>query len=125
MLPGNVLARTHALYAATSSDIAQAGADLFEQSLKDAGGREELIAREVTQHEYRAALDVNIRKVARALEQHGLFDRRGRLRVGWLSKLESLVAAALCIDRVLGLKRVPKDVDPFDAIRRAVNEANK
>ena len=69
-------------------------------------------------------LDVNIRKVARALEGYGLYDRRGRLRVGWITRLESLITTALSIDQTLGLERRAKNVtDTFDQAIADFSEA--
>jgi hypothetical protein len=42
--------------------------------------------------------------------QRGLIDKRGTLRATWLTKLESLIAAALSIDRLLGLDRRSKNL---------------
>jgi hypothetical protein len=129
VLKGNALSRRVGLYAAATTPeliaIEDAGLALFEQSVADAGGRDELIAREVAQHRNRALLQTKIDKVALALDTHGLFDRRGRLRVGWISQLESLISTALAIDKTLGLSRRPRRIDPMAAVRQAVEEANR
>jgi hypothetical protein len=104
-LKGNRIAVRAGIYATPSIDDELGARALFEQSVLDSGGREELTARELTQHEYRAIVHTNIRKLASALERHGHFDRRGRLRVSWISKLESLTSVALSIDKTLGFTR--------------------
>ena len=128
-LPGNSLSNRTGLHALNTTpelrEIEAAGRALFEQSLVDAGGRSELVARVVTQHEYRTVLDVNIRKVARALEVHGLYDRRGRLRVSWISKLESLITTALSIDRTLGTDRKARTVNFQERLAAAIDAKTK
>ena len=108
VLAGNPFTRTHALYAANAPElraIEDAGRRLLDQSLLDAGGRDELSAREVSTHENRALLQTKIWKLNLAFQQHGLFDRRGRLRLTWLKTFESLVTSAASLDRTLGLER--------------------
>jgi hypothetical protein len=126
-LKGNGLARMTGLHVTNHvpefEAIEAAGRALLEQSVTDAGGRDELIARELAHHEYRALLHVRILKLAQALERHGQFDRRGRLRVGWITKLESLIGTALSIDKTLGLTRLAKPVADGSseaALRRAL-----
>ena len=63
----------------------------LEQSLIDDGGRDDMPTRRRSQHQYRAALHRQLLQLNVALETRGLFDKRGRLRVAWLSKLESLM----------------------------------
>jgi hypothetical protein len=53
-----------------------------------------------------------------AIETRGLFDPRGKLRVAWLGKLESLIAAARGIDNLLGLDRRPRQVGTMDEYLR-------
>jgi hypothetical protein len=118
MLKGNRVAARHGIYAVASAADAQVAAALFEQSVIDAGGREELTAREAAQHEYRSVIHLNIVRLAKALERHGQFDKRGRLRVGWLSKLESLTSTALAIDKMLGLERRQRQLNVAEAFAR-------
>ena len=61
--------------------------------------------RRKAQLEYRARLHRRILQLDSALELRGPIDRRGKLRVAWLSKLESLISAAVRIDSLLGLAR--------------------
>ena len=60
---------------------------------------------------YRARLHRRFLQIDDAIELRGLIDRRGRLRVVWLTKLESLIGAAVRVDTLLGLQRRPKHVD--------------
>ncbi len=101
----------------------RAGAFL-EASLTDDGGREAIPARRLSQHEYRAALHLQILRLNAALELHGLFDRRGRLRVVWLTRLESLMREARAFDQSLGLTRRPKQVSLEQYVERTYRAAN-
>ena len=88
--------------------------DFLDSSLADDGGRAEIPTRRRSQHEYRAALHRQILLLNAAFEQQGLFDGRGRLRVVWLSKLESLMREARAFDQSLGLARRAKRVPSLD-----------
>ena len=115
---GAELSLRHGLHAATrtaeDAEIEALGRRLFEQSVADAGGRDELIARALADHEYRALLHVRILKLALALEVHGEFDKRGRLRKGWIELLDRLIFSATTIDKTLGLARRAKRVPTLD-----------
>jgi hypothetical protein len=91
---------------------AKAGAFLA-QSLADDGG-EDLPVRRRSQHEYRAALHLQILRMSAAIETFGLFDRRGRLRDKWLHRLESLIRTATAIDGTLGLARREKRAESLE-----------
>lgn len=111
-LPGNASARRHGLFAAgIEAAVAAEKCAFLAQSLADDGG-EDIPERRRSLHDYRASLHVQVRALAAALERHGQFDRRGRLRATWISKLESLIAAATRIDAALGLERREKPVGP-------------
>ena len=45
-----------------------------------------------------------------ALEAKGLGDRKGKLRTGWLQRLEDLINVAKGLDSMLGLERRQKRV---------------
>jgi hypothetical protein len=113
-LRGNGLSREHGLYAGLPAphevESEAAGHALVEQSIVDAGGRSELAARELADHQYRGVLHVRILKLSRALEVHGEFDRRGRLRKGWIELLDRLIASAVSIDKTLGMARRPRQL---------------
>jgi hypothetical protein len=110
---GNPFAKTHALHAAHPPEFAEvARVDFVERALTDEG--DEPPTRRRSLIEYRAVLHGQIHLLANAVERFGLFDRRGKLRTAWLSKLESLINTALSIDRLLGLDRRAKGVDGLD-----------
>ena len=83
---------------------------LLDGSLADDGGVGEIPTRRLSQHQYRATLHRQILRLNAALDAHGMFDRRGKLRVLWLGKLESLIREARLLDQSLGLGRRPKNV---------------
>lgn len=108
-LRGNRTALRHGLYGVNVEAVMIEERQAFEAaSIADDG--DDLPERRRSLHRYRASLHVQIEALAASLEKHGQFDRRGKLRAGWLSKYESLIAAAVRIDAVLGLDRKPKDV---------------
>lgn len=110
---GNAAAKTHALHAALPPEFAEiARAAFLERALTDEG--DEPPTRRRSLIEYRAVLHGQIQLLANAVERFGLFDRRGKLRSAWLSKLESLTNTALSIDRLLGLERRAKRLDGLD-----------
>ena len=87
---------------------------LLEGSLADDAGADDIPTRRLSQHQYRATLHRQILRLNAALDAHGMFDRRGKLRVLWLSKLESLIREARLLDQSLGLGRRPKNVSLGD-----------
>ena len=118
---GGALSRRHGLYAALSGAIADERAEFLVASLTDDGG--EIPTRRRSLHEYRARLHVHVVQLSDALERHGLFDRRGRLRVSWLQRFEALVGRAQAIDAVLGLSRRSRPVESArDIIREYERE---
>ena len=54
----------------------------------DDGGRDQIPTPRLSQHQYRALVHRHVRQVSAALDTHGVFDRHGKLRLPWLSKLE-------------------------------------
>ena len=92
--------------------------DFLSGSIADDGGRAQMPTRRLSQHQYRAGLHRQILRLNAALELHGLFDKRGRLRVLWLSKLESLMREARTFDASLGLARRPKPVSLDEYVAR-------
>ena len=77
-------------------------------------------AREVSVHQYRALLHVRVLKLAHAIDKHGEFDKRGRLRKGWIELLERLISSAVAIDKTLGLPRKAKAVPSARDILAAI-----
>jgi hypothetical protein len=104
----------HALYRpqlpAEWLDLAQQQEEDFAQQITDDGGAENIIRNRGNTQENRALVQRRIRQISRALDTFGLFDRKGRLRVPWLTKLESLINTAASLDRLLGLERRQKEV---------------
>jgi hypothetical protein len=121
LLPGNTLALRTGLYSERSQAEYQDEVDRFlAASLADDGGVAEVSTRRRTVHEYRARVDRRIRMLDAALEARGLFDCRGRLRVAWISKLESLIATARALDSLLGLDRRQR---PIRSLSEALAQA--
>lgn len=112
-LPGNRLGYRHGLDAAEPDAVlAVMRSEFLAGSLADDGGADEVPTRRRALHEYRARLHVNICAVADALEARGLFDKKGKLRVLWLQRLEGLITTAHRLDATLGLDRRAKRIDP-------------
>jgi hypothetical protein len=84
--------------------------DFYLASLTDDGGESEITARRKAALQYRSRLHGLILGVGAALEHHGLMDRRGRLREGWIRRLESLIGTARSLDATLGYSRHQRDV---------------
>lgn len=119
LMPGNTLPATHGLY--SDRDLANLQAEVaafLAQSVTDDGGVDELSRRRQSLHEYRARVHRRIKQLDSAIEARGLFDNRGKLRVSWLSKLETLIATARAIDNLLGLDRRAKPVHTFEQVMR-------
>lgn len=109
--PGNQLSKTHGLYSVRIADVVRAEREAFlAADLEDAGGTEHLTIRKRAQHAYRARLHVQIESLAESLERFGLFDRRGRLRVQWITKLETMIGTAAKLDAQLGLTRQERSI---------------
>lgn len=112
--PGNALAALHGLCAAKlPPELAhlEAEAERFlAGSLVDDGDPRDVPTRRRSQHEYRARLHRRILQIDSALDALGIFDKRGKLRVAWLGKLEGLIGMALRLDASLGLARRARPV---------------
>ncbi len=83
-------------------------AAFLDGSLADDGGRDQIPTRRLSQHQYRALVHRHILQVSAALDTCGVFDRHGKLRLAWLSKLESLIREGRALDQSLGLARRSK-----------------
>jgi hypothetical protein len=107
--PENQRARKHGLYSRRLDPdvlaLIESAESFTARSLADAGGAEAMSARERSQHGYRGIVHQDIQELHYALRKFGLFDGRGRPRLSWLTKLESLMATARAIDSALGLER--------------------
>jgi hypothetical protein len=126
---GHELSKTHGLYDRSAAhELAEHRRAYVEASIADDGGESETPTRRRSLHEYRGRLHVHIGQLSGAIEQHGLFDRRGRLRATWLQRLEGLIDRARAIDQTLGLSRRSRPVESAaDIIReyRAREEAQR
>lgn len=112
VLPGNRISLRHGLTAHDLSGELARQREAFEAaSVSDDGGESEVPTRRRALHEYRARLHGHIGQLSNAIEAHGLFDRRGRLRAAWLQRLEGLIDRARGIDQVLGLGRQSKQIE--------------
>ncbi|HEY0876690.1 MAG TPA: hypothetical protein VGD94_24655 [Vicinamibacterales bacterium] len=117
-LPGNRESRKHGLFGARVSAALIAEREAFEAAcLADDGG--DVPVRRAARLQYRARLHVQIRALSDALEQFGLFDRRGRLRGQWLQRLEGLIAVATRLDATLGDERRARDISRMSAAEYA------
>lgn len=59
---------------------------------------------------YRGQVHRNINKLTLALDERGLIDKRGKLRVAWLQMLLALMDRAIRLDSLLGLERTPRQL---------------
>lgn len=59
---------------------------------------------------YRARVHRRIVQLDSMLELRGIVDKRGKLRVNWLQRLESLISTARGLDSLLGIERRAKRV---------------
>ena len=84
--------------------------EFVANAMVDEGDLTQVPTRRLALIEYRARLHRRILQLDAAIELHGLFDKRGRLRVAWLSQLQSLIGAAKGIDSLLGLQKRTKRV---------------
>jgi hypothetical protein len=65
----------------------------------------------------------NIRKLAHTLDQKGLVDSKGKLRVQWLQMLSTFIDKAIRLDTLLGLERRPRRVEsPIEWLQRRAAE---
>ena len=113
--PGNGVAVTTGLYARNLTPELLALHDearaFLDAAIADEGEHaDDIPARRLALLNYRARLHRRILQIDGALEGHGILDRSGAMRTGWIQRLESLIAAAKGLDTLLGLERRPKRV---------------
>lgn len=119
LLPGHTLTFQHGEDSARVLASLQAEVAAFvEGALVDEGDASEVSTRRRSQIEYRARLHRRIVQLDAALEQRGLFDKKGKLRVQWLQRLAGLIDTAKAIDSLLGLTRRPKKINDLDSYVR-------
>jgi hypothetical protein len=101
---------THGLYSdahpATAAIVTEVERFMGAQLADEGGPDADLTARRSSLLGYRGRIvHKNILKLAQAIEDRGLFDKRGKLRVAWLQQLGALLDKAVRIDTLLGLAR--------------------
>jgi hypothetical protein len=109
--PGNVAGRRHGLY---GGDNPEPDPTVLAQYVADDGGLEHVAARRLDTLRNRALVQRRIEQLQLALADNGLFDRRGKLRVGWLTMFDRFVNTAKALDGMLGLERRAKPVETFE-----------
>lgn len=92
--------------------------DVLERMIADDGGAGEISTRRRALLEDFARIQRRVTQLDSMLELRGLIDKRGKLRVAWLQRLEGLVATARALASMLGLQRTPKPVSFAQAIAR-------
>jgi hypothetical protein len=126
--PGELQAIQHGLRSKQGGlppEFAHLAADIdafVQGSLADEGGAAEVSVRRLAQINYRARLHRRILQIDAAIELHGLFDKRGKLRVAWLSTFLSFVNTAKSQDQMLGLERRPKRVQSLAEVLNGDDE---
>jgi hypothetical protein len=101
---------THGLYTdahpAAASIVAEVERFMGAQLADEGGPAADLTARRGALVAYRGRIvHKNILKLSQAIEDRGLFDQRGKLRVAWLQQLGALLDKAVRLDALLGLQR--------------------
>ncbi len=95
-------------------------ADFVAGCLVDEGDPHDVPTRRRALLDYRARLHRRILQVDALIEGRGIADRRGKLRLAWLQRLEGLITTAQRLDIALGLARRSKPVDTLDSIARSI-----
>jgi hypothetical protein len=131
VLPGNTNALKHGVRAYESRGDAalqpalRATVDEFrEQVIADRGGAGHLTAVEAGYVRRLGELEAVVRLLAADLAQRGLTTPKGRVRGTFSRWLEALDRWDRYAQRV-GADRRARPVDPFEAVRAAVEEANR
>jgi hypothetical protein len=119
-VPGNLAAVKHALSAAKlppEFEHLEAEVDAFVAGcLTDEGDEQDVSTRRRSLLNYRARVHRRIVQLDAAIEVRGLVDRKGKLRAGWLQRLEGLVNVAKGLDAMLGLERRQKRVPSLQEV---------
>lgn len=125
-MKGNLLALRTGVQSQTLEHVLREERERFlAASVTDDGGAAEVPERRRSLHEYRARLHTHIGQVSDAISRHGVFDRRGRLRIAWLQRLEGLIGTARGIDQTLGLERRTRRVASLSEALLAEPEAGE
>lgn len=119
-LPGNAASLRHGLFSEQARQFAalRDEAEAFLSAQLADEGDPDVPARRRSLMAYRARVHRRLLQLDEALELRGILGPDGKLRVAWLQRLEGLVATAASIDRLLGLERRQKPVDPSAVLDR-------
>lgn len=109
--------------AALPDDLRVSVADFQAQIVADRGGADNLTAIEAGYVRRMAELETVTRLLASDLATRGMFTTKGRVRNTFSRWLETLDRWDRYAQRI-GVHRQAKRVDPLEAVRRAVTEAN-
>jgi hypothetical protein len=108
---GNQHGRKHGLYATTTpQELLRRQREFEEAVLADEPETPSTLRRAQI-----ANLALNQRllwQVAAALEQRGVVDPFGKVRIAWLQRIDSLTSQCKSLSQLLGLKREARDVTP-------------
>ena len=96
----------------------------LQECIRDEGGDISAVPRRRRSLlELRARIQRRALQLDTALEVHGLVDRRGKLRVHWLQRLEGLVNTAKALDSALGLERRREPIPTVDEFLNRVDHS--
>jgi hypothetical protein len=119
-VPGNLAAVKHALSATKlppEFDHLEGEVDAFVAGcLTDEADEQDVSTRRRSLLNYRARVHRRIVQLDAALEVRGLVDRKGKLRAGWLQRLEGRINVAKGLDAMLGLERRQKRVPSLSEV---------
>jgi hypothetical protein len=107
--PGPV---THGLHSKRLRRVMAEERIAFEQaSIAEDGGAQRMSERRKSLHRYRAALHVQLTNMQAAIETHGLYDTRGKLRAAWINAMLAMMSRAQSLDQALGLDSTPRNIN--------------
>lgn len=130
MRPGNQAARKHGAYSVAVQrgqvpDDLRVDVDVMqEQIVADLGGVENLSAIQVGYVRKLRDVEVVERMLISHIATNGLFTPRGRVRAVYTRWLEAVGTWDRLAQRI-GMDRRARLVDPFEAVKAAVQEANQ
>lgn len=111
--PGNGRAVKHGLYLRSAAEEIAA---VLESYVVDEGGLSEVPARRLDLLRVTAKTQRHFDRLSDTLDTLGMFDKRGRLRVSWLQRIEGLANTLVRLNSTLGLTRQAKSVTLADII---------
>jgi hypothetical protein len=125
-LPANQLQRKTGIYSRQPPppEIREKADELRAGVITDRGGLSELTTLELSYVEKLGDLDVTIRLLTHEIATNGLLTPGGNVRAVYDKLLAGLAAFDRYAQRI-GVERRQRSVNPLDAVRRAVIEANR